>query len=176
MWTKHRHVGGDIVHKELPSMHDYHRVEGVRTEGWMANGLRCNICPRAQSPALLTYSLIKDCRCPGACKSVCSLQLTDAVWQWGMQLARQQWRSKHWTQHSILDNLEPNWCTSLWTITAAGFYSEPWTASTRQRIQAIGLLRCAGCPYQAGNPSLRAWQGTSLQLAQIRHLGTDCAL
>ena len=59
VWTKRRGVGGDIAHEELPATRGYHRVEKAKTEGCIADGLRCNIWARAQSPKLLTYSLMK---------------------------------------------------------------------------------------------------------------------
>jgi len=82
-------------------MRGYHRVEEAKTEGCMADGLRCNIWARAQSPKLLTYSLMKGGHCPGARRGVRALQLTDVMWKPGMPLARPQWRS----EHPILDNL-----------------------------------------------------------------------
>ena len=46
-WMKHRRVGCEIVEEELPAMRGYHRVEEAKTEGCMADGLRCNIWARA---------------------------------------------------------------------------------------------------------------------------------
>ena len=100
-WMKHRRVGCEIVEEELPAMRGYHRVEEAKTEGCMADGLRCNIWARAQIPKSLTYSLMKGGNFPGLRRGACALQLTDVVWKPGMQLARPQWR----IEHPILDKL-----------------------------------------------------------------------
>ena len=117
MWMKHRRVGCEIVAEELPAMRGYHRVEEAKTEGCMADGLRCNIWARAQTPKSLTYSLMKGGHFPGLRRGACSLQLTDIVWKPGMQLARPHWR----VEHPTWITWEPSWFTFLWVITMTGF-------------------------------------------------------
>ena len=70
----------------------YERVEEDKTAGCMADGLRCNIWERVQSPAKLSYDLVKGGHCKGSRKG---FQMHELAWNEGGQLPIPWWRADH---------------------------------------------------------------------------------
>ena len=89
-WTRRkRDVSGELV---MRASRGYERVEEDKTAGCMADGLRCNIWERIQSPAKLLYELIKGGHCQGGRKG---FQMHEMAWSEGGRLPMPWWLADH---------------------------------------------------------------------------------
>jgi hypothetical protein len=70
----------------------YERVEEDKTAGCMADGLHCNIWVRVQSPAKLSFDLVRGGHCHGRRKG---FQMHELAWNEGGPLPIPQWRADH---------------------------------------------------------------------------------
>ena len=89
-WTRRkRDASGEVL---MRASRGYERVEEDKTAGCMADGLRCNIWVRVQSPAKLSYELVKGGAVQGRRKG---LQMHELAWNEGVRLPIPWWREDH---------------------------------------------------------------------------------
>ena len=98
----------------------YERVEEDKTAGCMADGLHCNIWVRVQSPAKLSYELVKRGNCRGRKKG---FHMHELAWNEGVPLPIPWWRE----DHPILKSSERRSYTlsSIFTWTGFKAFSYP---------------------------------------------------
>ena len=109
-WTRRkRDASGEVL---MRASRGYERVEEDKTAGCMADGLRCNIWVRVQSPAKLSYDLVKGGAIKGRRQG---LQMHDSrgAQHWGDGEEQKHLLSAYWMQaqgrqrQGTLDEQEP---------------------------------------------------------------------